>query len=350
MATDTSVLIIGGGLAGATLAWQLRDRGWRPRVIDSATPGRATTVAAGLITPVTGKKLKPEPNFASLLATANAHYRDVASNSKREFLAVRPAIRRLDTAQAQAAWRPADTSLRALAQPYETPPVLRNAANFPVIRMPDAARLDTSRYLQAVKQRLGEDWIEANVQDTAIACDTDEVQIPALGLSGRFAVFSRGWRDHDNSWFSELSWRPAKGQLIRISAPALNLGATTLHGNGLWLTAEENDTYLAGATYSWDNFEEGPTNSDTQQLIEKLGSLINSSFSLLDAQVGVRPIVAGRKPVIGVSHRHPRVWLLNGLGSKGSLYAPTVAKHLIAAMLDQQPIPEMFDLSVRTAT
>ncbi|MEM7762867.1 MAG: FAD-dependent oxidoreductase [Pseudomonadota bacterium] len=350
MVTDNSVLIIGGGLAGATLAWQLRRRGWRPRVIDSPAPGHATTVAAGLITPVTGKKLKPEPDFATLLATASAHYRDVAASVDQALLLARPAIRRLDTAQAQVAWASADASLRALAEPCESPSGLCNAANDPIVRMPDAARLDTQRYLQAVRQNLGQDWIDATVQDTAVTADANAVQVPALNLSGQFVVFCRGWRDHDNLWFSELQWRPAKGQLIRVKAPTLDIGTTTLHGNGLWLTQDDDDTYLAGATYSWDQFEAGPTDADTQQLTEQLRGLIHCDYTLLEAQVGVRPIVAGRKPVAGISNRHARVWLLNGLGSKGALYAPTVAQHLVAAMLDRQPIPAAFDVSARMTT
>ena len=56
MQTHADYLIIGHGLAGATLARTLRRRGRRVVVLDAPQPDSATRVAAGLINPVAGKR------------------------------------------------------------------------------------------------------------------------------------------------------------------------------------------------------------------------------------------------------------------------------------------------------
>jgi glycine/D-amino acid oxidase-like deaminating enzyme len=61
-------------------------------------------------------------------------------------------------------------------------------------------------------------------------------------------------------------------------------------------------------------------------------------------QSAVRPIVKGRQALIGTHPAHPRVAFLNGLGSKGSLRAPWLARHLVEHLLDGAPLDPEFDL------
>ena len=48
-------VIIGQGLAGTTLAWQLKWQGLRGVIVDRDDRTSASRVAAGLMTPATGK-------------------------------------------------------------------------------------------------------------------------------------------------------------------------------------------------------------------------------------------------------------------------------------------------------
>ena len=56
LADPTVMGIIGQGLAGSLLAWRLLLRGERVLVVDNGYCSASSTVAAGLINPVTGKK------------------------------------------------------------------------------------------------------------------------------------------------------------------------------------------------------------------------------------------------------------------------------------------------------
>ena len=55
MQVDT--LIIGQGLCGSFLSWNLLKAGQRVMVVDRANPYTATKVASGVINPVTGRRI-----------------------------------------------------------------------------------------------------------------------------------------------------------------------------------------------------------------------------------------------------------------------------------------------------
>src|SRR5215213_4280553 len=86
-------VIVGAGLAGTTLAWQLRRRGRSVLVLDRETGGAASRVAAGLVTPVTGKRLARSWRWDELFPAAVAFYREVEAEHGATFFHERPALR-----------------------------------------------------------------------------------------------------------------------------------------------------------------------------------------------------------------------------------------------------------------
>src|SRR5262245_56991254 len=85
-------VIVGQGLAGMTLAWQLRRRGQHVLVIDREGGG-SSRIAAGLITPVTGKRLARSWRWDELFPAAVAFYRSLEVETGEAFFHQRPALR-----------------------------------------------------------------------------------------------------------------------------------------------------------------------------------------------------------------------------------------------------------------
>ena len=81
---------------------------------------------------------------------------------------------------------------------------------------------------------------------------------------------------------------------------------------------------------------------------ERLESLLPGvRWSLTAHHAAVRPIVHGRKPVLGRHPDHPSLAVFNGLGSKGALHAPWCAAQLAGHLLDGCPLDPELDLAVR---
>ncbi len=69
------VIVIGGGIVGASAAYRLARRGVSVTVIDQAAPGQATAAGAGIISP--GTSTRPLPAFYPLAFRAVVYYEEL---------------------------------------------------------------------------------------------------------------------------------------------------------------------------------------------------------------------------------------------------------------------------------
>ena len=65
-------LIVGQGLAGSLLAKELRRRGRSVHVVDDGWKSASSQVAAGLMTPLTGRRFTLTKDYPALFASAQA--------------------------------------------------------------------------------------------------------------------------------------------------------------------------------------------------------------------------------------------------------------------------------------
>ena len=92
----TDFAVLGGGLAGVTLAWRLHGLGASFRVHDRGEPATASRVAAGLLTPVTGQRPALSWRWAELAAEAFAFYPRVEAVTGARFFHPGPMVRLFD--------------------------------------------------------------------------------------------------------------------------------------------------------------------------------------------------------------------------------------------------------------
>lgn len=334
------VIVVGGGLAGTTLAWHLKRSGYAVMLVGDGAPG-ASQAAAGLITPVTGKALRAEPDYARLLASACEHYRAVEASVNSQFLEAQDVRRQLSSAKERNAW----AQQGALGIPYTDTTDVNDQ-----ITLRCAYRLDVRRYLATSRSAFEAQgsFITEHVDDDDLAPSKQYVDLPRLGLRARHVVFCRGAAERDSTLFAGLTWRCAKGEVLRVTA-AQPMPAYRLHGNGIWLSPLDERSYLLGATYSWDVLDNKTTAEAKDILLKKATQLVPASLRVVEQFAGVRPIVAGRRPVAGAARQHDRLHVLNGLGSKGALLAPFVARCVAGQLFGDTPIPRRYAWRTRGA-
>ena len=71
------------------------------------------------------------------------------------------------------------------------------------------------------------------------------------------------------------------------------------------------------------------TQEAKDDLLEKVKLLTKKSFEVIDHQVGIRPTTPDRRPIIGKHPTFNNLLLFNGLGTKGYLMAPLLAKEFV---------------------
>ena len=89
---DIDYLIIGQGLAGSLLAWELIQRQKKVIIVDN-NKENASLVAAGLINPVTGMRFVKSTNVDRLLPTTIDFYKQLSCHFQQTFYIEKPMLR-----------------------------------------------------------------------------------------------------------------------------------------------------------------------------------------------------------------------------------------------------------------
>ena len=72
--------------------------------------------------------------------------------------------------------------------------------------------------------------------------------------------------------------------------------------------------------------------------------LIDCDFEIVSHFAGVRPTVRDRRPLVGTHAEYNRIHILNGLGTRGVMLGPAMAKALYDAIENQIPLVKEIDI------
>lgn len=343
MPAQVDFLVVGQGLAGTALAWELIWRGRSVLVVDPGGEVTSSRIAAGLVTPITGQRLALGWRVAEMLEAAREFYdRTEVELGVRHF---HPRIvRRIFRSAGEAGvWE------QRRAEPERQAHIARAWA-------PEAgpfggcefrgAHLDCAGYLAASRdafRRLG--CLREEQLDCREAADW-----PAAVV-----VFCQGFEASRNPYFDWVRWRAAKGEILTVRTTGL--APDVILSAGQWIVPAVAGSVPApaghgpgiqwartGSTYDWEALDNRPSAEARARLEAGWGRLHPRPFEVVAHQAAVRPIIRESRAVIG---RHPareRLAFFNGLGSKGSLHAPFFARQLAAHLADGAPLEDECDL------
>ncbi|MEM9352738.1 MAG: FAD-dependent oxidoreductase [Planctomycetota bacterium] len=338
-ARDPEVLIVGQGLAGSVLAWQLLRRGVSFTVVDrggvdpSGAPC-ASQVAAGLVTPVTGKRLTLDPRWSTLRTSSADLYRYAEERLQAELFVEKPSLRVLQSAAEQEQLRKrrdaSDYALQAQpADPLELPGMLRT--EFGAFWMPEAARLDVRRFVQLTREWLADAALlrTATLTPNGIEADAGGVRADSLGFRTGLVVFCQGAVPASELPPDCPPVSADKGELLEIDAPELEIDCV-VH-RGVWVapqSSQKPSRYLVGSTFTWGKQDFEPTAEARESILSRLSELTTAKATVVEHAAAARPSTSTRVPWAAFSESQPRVGWFNGLGSKGVLWAPWCAARL----------------------
>ena len=139
-------------------------------------------------------------------------------------------------------------------------------------------------------------------------------------------VFCEGFGVKQNPYFNHLPLEEVKGEILTIYAPKLEI--EFLLKSTLFVLPLGNHRYKVGATFNHKDKTSIPSIEGKEELVEKLKKVITVPYEIIDQSAGIRPAVKDRRPLVGIHHKHKQLNVLNGLGTRGVMIAPTVAKNL----------------------
>jgi glycine/D-amino acid oxidase-like deaminating enzyme len=100
-----------------------------------------------------------------------------------------------------------------------------------------------------------------------------------------------------------------------------------------------------GATYNWNDKTSTPTQDGKQELIDRIKEILTCEFEIISHYAGVRPTVKDRKPLVGTHPEFKNIHILNGLGTRGVMLGPSMAKALFEFIEDGVPLASEININ-----
>jgi hypothetical protein len=324
-AISESIHITGMGLAGCCLAWQRHFRGEEFTWEDDDRPGSASRVAAGLVNPVTGKNFSVSWRLAEFLPEAEAFYERVGGLLGKPLWFPLPVWRLVGEKE----WAKVEGKLEE-ARPWivaveEDVPGWRAA-----VILKGGGRVATREFCEGTRGF----FPEARRLRNGLARDA-----PATVYDAGRSVLCEGAAGLVAGRLG--GHRCAKGEILTLRAAGWREDRILIGGGG-WMVPLGDGMFRAGSTYVWDRLDGEPTPEGRARVEEIVRLLGGPDFEVTAHEAGVRPIVRKSQPVIGPLEDGRTVF--NGLGSKGSLYAPGVARRLVEWIAKETDIEPELDV------
>ncbi len=323
-------IIVGCGLAGVSFCEQLKANNKTFVVYDDKSQ-LSSTVAGGLYNPVVLKRFtavwKSEEQLALALPMYNAIEKEL--HIKIDYKV--PVYRKFASLEEQNDWFAASDKPRLSS--YLSTKLIPNTnsflnANYGFGEVLGTGRLDVATLINAYKKDLKS---KNRLKEEAFLYENLVTNLEGVqynNISAKHIVFCEGFGYKKNIYFDNFPLVATKGELLKIHAPLLKIDYVVK--GPVFIIPLQDDIYYVGATYNSKDTTPGVTEEAKMSLLEKLDTMINTSFTIVDQRAGIRPTVKDRRPLVGLHPKHNNMYVLNGLGTRGVMIAPYIAKKLYA--------------------
>ena len=215
-------------------------------------------------------------------------------------------------------------------------------ADFSFGNVNKTGRIDTQKLVEAYREYLKEDNLIRfeNFEHQELVINEDVLTYKDVTASK--IIFCEGFGVTENPYFNYLPLNEAKGELITIHAPELNIDF--LLKSAVFVLPLGDNLYKVGATFNWTDKTSNPSEEGKTELIDRLKKTINVPYTIVSQSAGIRPTVSGRRPLVGLHPKYNNLVVLNGLGTRGVMIAPTVAKNLFNHLENDESLDEEINI------
>ena len=337
-------LIVGCGLAGISFAEKALQHNKTIVVVDNDSQN-SSKIAGGLYNPVILKRFSEVWEAQAQLVTMNEFYTQLKPKIGRQFDFKMPIVRKFFSVEEQNNWFAASDK-PALAPFLSTQLHFKEykgiTAPFGYGEVLHTGYVDTASLLESYRNYLIENhrFRQESFDYAAIVFEEDSVRYK--DVQAKHIIFAEGFGLHANPYFNQLPLDGTKGELFIIKAPDLDLDVIV--NTSVFILPLGNDLFKVGATYNWKDKTDLPTEEGKAELVERIQEIIGCDFEIITHFAGVRPTVRDRRPLVGTHAIHNRIHILNGLGTRGVMLGPDMAKALYNAIENQIPLPKEIDI------
>ena len=339
-------IIVGQGIAGTMLAHFLIENKQNILVIDNHHLTASSKVAAGIVNPITGRRYVKSWMFDTLLDFAHKTYQilgeslNISCFEERNIVRVLFNNKEANDFYARSGEVGYDEYMLEHAEMSEYENILNPV--FSLGEVTHSGKVNLGEILVAFRQKL-----EANNQLLSEQFNFEDLSIYDDGVNyktieAKNIIFCEGIKGTENPYFKHLPFNGAKGQVLIVRIP--NFQPAKICKHRLFVVPLKEDLFWVGATNENQYTDDFPTEKGRVNLEKKLQKIVKVPYEIISHQAAIRPNIKDRRPLIG---RHPlfhRLFIFNGLGTKGSSLAPYFAHHFVMYLLHEEPLMKAVDI------
>jgi len=342
-------VVVGGGIAGASVAFGLATRGAAVTLIDDARTGRATAAGAGIIQPwssaISGA-------FYELMAAGAAHYPLLLDRlaelgitevgyRRCGALVVNASTEVLDTVEASVrdrATRSMDVGEISRVDGERArelwPPL---AADLAGLHIGGGARVDgrllCAALIEAV-QRLGGEVIHGTVTMDVSSASSVVICNDTKIAAGTVVMAGGAWTiELAESLGVPLGLEPQRGQISHLHLAGIDTSGwpSLSPQSDHYMVAFDGGRIVVGATReTGSGFDPRVTAHGQRHVLDNALRLSPglTAATLLETRVGLRPLSTDGFPIVGVVGEHASIHVASGFGPVGLTVGPYVGDQL----------------------
>jgi glycine oxidase len=338
-------LIVGSGLAGISFA-ELALRSDKSILVLDNNSQNSSKIAGGLYNPVILKRFSEVWQAQDQLVLMNEFYTFLEEKLKCKIDFKTPILRKFFSVEEQNNWFAASDKL-ALAPFLSTQLIFKKYVGidspYDYGEVLQTGYVDTALLLNKYR-----DYLKQNnlFQEESFDYDALQVEFDCIhykDIKARHIIFAEGFGMHANPYFKHLPLDGTKGELFIIKAPGLDLDVIV--NTSVFILPLGNDLFKVGATYNWKDKTDLPTEEGKIELIERIKEIIMCNFEIVEHFAGVRPTVKDRRPLVGTHQNYKSIHILNGLGTRGVMLGPAMAKALLDNIENKIPLNAAIDIN-----
>ena len=332
-----NTIVVGQGIAGSLVSYFLHLQKVSFIVIDPAHLNTSSKIAAGMFTPVSGKRKTIDPlvfqqiNYAikiykeiELLLNINMlHLENIYQifNDKNEEEVLIGKSKNTELANTIAF---SSEAIPFLKQPFGTHEILNSGwlnCNLFIRHFAEWLK-QTNSFLQA-------DFVYSDLKIEDRSMEYHDITCENI-------IFCEGYQAVYNPFFNEKII-PCKGDILTVEYENLNT-KKIIKKNGIYFIPTGENTFKAGATYKWNNNSTVIDEESKLKIEKELQNMLSNNFVTLEQQTAIRPTTSNRNVIAIKQPDNEGIFMLNGLGTKGVIQGPWWANEIVNQCLATQKI------------
>jgi glycine/D-amino acid oxidase-like deaminating enzyme len=325
---QTDYIIVGQGLSGTLLSWELIREGATVLVIDEGRKYTASRTASGLINPVTGMRFVKTWLYDTLIQAAINTYSSIGHE-----LAIRPLneytlLHFFSISDEEQLFANRIKQGSEFLDFLDDADVWKNYFNYEgkIGYIQPCHLLRIALLLNSWQNKMKNEghFLEESFDFGKLKINEQGVTYQDIKASK--IIFCDGVWGTQNPFFNVLPFSLNMGEAIILSIEGLP--KDHLFMNDFKITPWRDDTYWIGSTFEWKYDKPLPTPAFRENVTSKLKTWLKLPYEILDHFAAERPSTYDYHPFLGLHPVHKNMAIFNGQGTKGCLQTPFFAKQM----------------------